>query len=304
MTSRRTLASRGDGYSFTSLTYGRRIILFFCVLLLMLVLAGFSSQLAAQLYVAGSREYFIAVSVLQNLISFCGTAFVVSVFLTTRPLAMLGLNRTGTWRAVGGVLLIMAVGIPLLNQVTWWNSQMHFPSFMHSIEAMMRAWESGAAHTTEVMLSATSVGALLVNILVVGIFTGFSEELVFRGAMQRIIGSGHAVGGHTAVWITAVIFSFMHFQFFGFLPRVLLGAFFGYLFLWTGSIYISATAHALNNSLYVLLHWLALRGYTTGSIDDFGVSTHGFPALACVSLALVLFIMVGMRSYLFTTRKV
>lgn len=288
---------------FTTLTYGRRLLLMACIFVLMMVLAGFSAQFAGNWFKPGSRDFLICVSVLQNLIGFCGTAFFTALFLSTTPLSMLGLTRLGTSRALLGIVLIFAVGIPFLNQITWWNTQMHFPSALSALEQTLRQWEDAALHSTDSMLATRSVGGLIVNILVIGIFTGFSEELCFRGTMQKVIGSsGH--NGHLAVWITAVIFSLLHFQFFGFLPRVILGAFFGYLFLWTGSIYISATAHALNNSIFVLLHWLTLRGYTPGNFDGVGVTHSGFPAIACLSLALVLCIMIGMKPYLFSTRKI
>ncbi|MBD5232268.1 MAG: CPBP family intramembrane metalloprotease [Bacteroidales bacterium] len=299
----RAAAPAGGGYGFTGLTYGRRLLLLACVFVLMMVVAGSAGSLASHCFKVGSRDYFIAVSVLQNLIGFCGTAFVCAIFLSTRPLALLGLNRLGTSRALLGIVLAFAVGLPFLNQVVWWNSQMHLPAFLGSLESQMRSWEDAALTTTNVILGGKSVGALVVNVLVVGVFTGFSEELCFRGTMQRVIASG-GIGGHAAVWITAVIFSLLHFQFFGFLPRVLLGAFFGYLFLMTGSIYIAATAHALNNSLYVVVHWLELRGYSTGNFEHWGVTTHGFPAVACVSLCLLLCVVVGMRGYLFSTKKV
>lgn len=299
---RHTLSAASGGYGFTGLGYGRRLLLMACVFVVMMVLAGSAGALAAGWFAPGSREFYIGASVLQNLIGFCGTAVVCALFLSTRPMAMLGLNRPGSSRSLLGIVLVFAVGLPFLNQIIWWNNQMHLPHAMSALEATLRGWEDAAQVTTTLMLSSKSVGALLVNVLVVGVLTGFSEELCFRGAMQRIIGSG-GMGGHAAVWITAVIFSLLHFQFFGFLPRVLLGAFFGYLFLMTGSIYISATAHALNNSIFVVVHWLALRGYTTDNFEGWGVATHGFPLMACISLALVLCVIIGMRSYLFTAKK-
>ena len=291
------------GHGFTALGYGRRLLLMACIFVLMMALAGSAGTLAGGIYKAGGREYLIAVNLLQNLIGFCGTALVTALFVSTRPFAMLGMNRAGSYRALVGLLLAFALGIPFLNQVTWWNTQIHLPEAMQAFEALLRRWEDAALQATGVMLDTTSVGGLIVNILVIGIFTGLSEELCFRGCMQRVIASG-GINGHVAVWLTAVIFSVLHFQFFGFLPRVLLGAFFGYLFLWTGSIYISAAAHALNNSLYVLLHWLTLRGVAVSHTDRWGVAEHGFPAEACVSLALVLVVLVGLRSYLFGAKKV
>lgn len=213
---------------------------------------------------------------------------------------MLGVNRSGTWLAIGGILLIYAVGQPFLNQVIWWNSQMHFPTAWQSIEHTMRQWEEQAMSRTDTLIAGTSVTTLLLNILVIGIITGMCEELVFRGTLQRILSSG-PIGSHVAIWLAAVIFSLMHFQFFGFLPRVLLGAFFGYLFYWTGSIWMSAAAHAINNSLYVIVAWLINNGVHVAAIDSFGVTHQGFPAVACASLCLVLFVFIGLRKYLFKT---
>ncbi len=289
------------GYGFTQLSYGRRLLLLACIFVAMMVLAGSASTLAASFYPPGSRECLIATSVLQNIIGFCGTALLTSIFVSTSPLIMLGMRGRITARALLGVLLMFAAGLPMLNQVTWWNTQMHLPAFMHQVEAVMRQMEESALSATSTMLDSKTIGGLIVNIIVIGVFTGFSEELCFRGAIQRVIASGAGVNRHMAVWLAAVIFSLLHFQFFGFLPRVLLGAFFGYLLLWTGSIYVSAAAHALNNSLYVLLHWLQLRGDVPENVDSFGVTIHGFPAYACVSLALLICMLVGLRRYFFSS---
>lgn len=285
----------------TQLTYGKRLVLTACIFVFMMIMAGFASQLAAYMAHSGTREHLLWTSVFQNIIGFAGTAVVTAMFLSHKPLEMMGVSRSGTWLSIGGILLVYAVGIPFLNQVIWWNSQMHLPSAFASLEQTLRSWEESAGNTTGIILSGNSIGALLVNVLTIGVVTGVCEELLFRGTFQRVIGSG-PIGPHLSIWITAVIFSVLHFQFFGFLPRVLLGAFFGYMFYWTGSIWIAATAHALNNSIYVVVAWLTANGVPVGAMDGYGVTTQGFPAVACVSLCLVLFVLVALRKYLFNTR--
>lgn len=287
-------------YGFTQLTYGRRVLLMFCIFVMMMVLASFAIRLASHMAAPDTRANLLWTSVFQNTIGFAGTAFVTAVFLSTRPMEMLGITRVGKLVSITGILLIFAVGIPFLNQTIWWNSQMHFPDSLKSVEDTLRHWENMASDKTAVLLQGTSIETLIVNVLIIGVLTGLCEELAFRGAMQRVIGSG-GLGSHAAIWITAIIFSILHFQFFGFIPRVLLGALFGYLFYWTGSIWISATAHALNNSIYVVTSWMVANNFAAPSIESFGITTHGFPAIACISLCLVLFIMVGMRKYLFST---
>ncbi|MBP3299025.1 MAG: CPBP family intramembrane metalloprotease [Muribaculaceae bacterium] len=300
----RNMKSRpaANAYGFTQLTYWRRILLMLCFFVLMMVLAGFASQLAAQFTAHGSREFYLLTSVFQNLIGFAGTAFVTALFMSTRPLSMLGLNVVCHWRSVLGIILVFAVGLPFLNQTVWWNQQMHFPAALTGLESTIRSWEESALSATGTMLTGTSVSTLLVNIAVIGIFTGFCEELLFRGTFQRVIGSG-GLGPHAAIWITAVLFSTLHFQFFGFLPRLLLGAFFGYLLYWTGSVWVSAIAHALNNSITVFASWLIANGMAGQDLDTVGVTKAGFPAVACISLALVLCVLIGMRGYLFSTKR-
>ncbi|MCM1006019.1 MAG: CPBP family intramembrane metalloprotease [Prevotella sp.] len=295
------MAAKSAGAMFsTNLTYTKRLVLTACIFVFMMAMAGFANSISELAATPGTRAYLLLTAAFQNIIGFAGTAFVCAVFLSNKPMDMLGVNRTGTWLSVGGILLIYAVGQPFLNQVIWWNSQMHFPDSLSEVEQIMRNWEDSMANHTEVMLQGTSISTLLLNILVVGILTGICEELVFRGTFQRVIGSG-PLGAHLSIWITAVIFSIMHFQFFGFLPRVLLGTFFGYIFYWTGSIWISATAHAINNSLYILVTWLIQRGVQITGFDTFGVTFKGFPAVACVSFCLVIFIFIVLRKYLFKT---
>ena len=101
------------------------------------------------------------------------------------------------------------------------------------------------------MLQMSNIGDLTIMILIVGVLTGIGEEFVFRGIVQRLFLEKFR-NRHIAVWTTAIIFSAIHFQFYGFVPRMLLGAFFGYLLVWSGNIWLPVTAHALNNSLSVI----------------------------------------------------
>lgn len=285
----------------TRLTYSKRLLLMLCCVVFMWAVAGLVSQMIVTMIHPAERMRLLIFSALQNIVGFGGGAVVTSLFLSTRPLDMLGLNRAGTWLSAGGILLVFAVGLPFLNQVIWWNSQMHFPESLASLEHTLREWEDRAGDNSMIMLGGSSVITLVANILLVGVLTGLCEELLFRGTVQRIIGSG-PVGAHMSIWITAVIFSIVHFQFFGFLPRVLLGAFFGYMFYWTGSIWVAATAHAINNSMYVLMIWLVNNGANMPDLNSFGITASGFPALACASLCLVMFVLIGLRKHLFSSK--
>ena len=137
------------------------------------------------------------------------------------------------------------------------------------------------------ILDINTIPQLLFCLLVVGLMAGLSEEMLFRGAMQRTMQDSR-LGAHTAIWVTAIVFSAFHMQFFGFLPRMLLGAWLGYLFVWTRSLWVPIIAHTLNNSTVVVMSYLAGKGVVPeGFGDNLGLPADGaFPWMATASLVL------------------
>jgi membrane protease YdiL (CAAX protease family) len=111
---------------------------------------------------------------------------------------------------------------------------------------------------------------LLFNLLVVAALPAVGEELLFRGLVQRSVErwSGRS---HLAVWITAVVFSAVHMQFEGFLPRLLLGAALGYLFLWTRNLWAPIVAHFVFNGAQVVAQYAAgdrIEALRAGEVQD------------------------------------
>lgn len=225
-------------------------------------------------------------SMLQGLL-----VFIVPVLVTWRltvpdPGKISGLAVAPGWRNVLWMILLYAVAFPGMNQVIWWNSSMHLPESMSALEEALRAMEDAAAASTDILFDSDSVGRLMVNLLIIGLFTGFAEEMFFRAGLQRmLVASGVRTGW--AIWIAALIFTTMHFQFFGFVPRLLLGAMFGYVYARTGSVWTAASMHALNNCLVVICRWLENRGIVTSDLDTLFVSETGFPVMFVVSLLAV-----------------
>lgn len=102
----------------------------------------------------------------------------------------------------------------------------------------------------------------MINILIVAVVPAVAEELFFRGVLQQLIKEA-SKSSHLAVWMTAVLFSAFHFDITGFIPRVLLGALLGYVFLWSGNLLVSMTGHFINNAAQVVLVYL----FQTGNIS-------------------------------------
>ena len=170
---------------------------------------------------------------------------------------------------------------------------------MAALEQTLRDSEDAMEQITNQLLTLNSVGDLVAGILVVGVMAGVSEEFFFRGALFGIMRRGRA-NIHIVIWTVAIVFSAIHFQFFGFVPRMLLGAWFGYLLVWTRSLWVPVIAHALNNGIVVVFQWLDSNHYIDGNaLDQLGVPAEGqFPVLALASaIATILLIVAAKRVF-------
>lgn len=152
------------------------------------------------------------------------------------------------------VILMMGCSMPMMEWVTQFNQQMVFPEFLKSVELWMKDQEDTAMATTLELLKMKNIGDYLINITLIALLPAIAEELMFRGAIQRSFGRMFQ-NPHLVIWLTAFIFSAIHVQFYGFLPRLLLGAAFGYIYFWTKSLWYSIFAHFLNNAYAVTTAW-------------------------------------------------
>ena len=150
------------------------------------------------------------------------------------------------------VFAIMLLGAPLLELIALLNQKMALPEFLKGVELWMRTKEEEAAALTKQLLTMKSFGDLGINLLMIAVIPAIGEELLFRGGLQNILARWFK-NPHAAIWLTAIIFSAIHIQFFGFFPRMLLGALFGYLLLWGKNIWLPIFAHFMNNGMAVIM---------------------------------------------------
>ncbi len=198
--------------------------------------------------------------------------FILPVVLTViiaspQPWRYIGLDSRLTLAPTALVTVTAIVSIPAMNRLVAWNEAIHLP--WSGLEDLLRQSENAAQAMVQQLMGGNSVWDLVMAILIVGILTGIAEELFFRGALQRLLLSKFG-NKHFAIWSAAFIFSAVHLQFFGFFPRLLMGAYFGYLVAWSGSLRLSMFAHALNNSLVALNFWLVSRHATGNDLNELG----------------------------------
>jgi membrane protease YdiL (CAAX protease family) len=176
------------------------------------------------------------------------------------------------------VVVFMAVNSVFIE----WNSNFDFPDFANGFETWAREREDAATVFTEFLTKFDSPLQLIIAMIVIAVLPAIGEEVVFRGMIQNELFRGTR-NVHLSIWISAILFSAMHFQFFGFVPRVLLGALFGYLYYWSGSLMMAIVAHFVNNGISVM----AMYFYQKGAFEFDLESTQAAPANVVVFSALV-----------------
>lgn len=209
--------------------------------------------------------------VVQDVLVFVLPAIGTAILCTRLPARLLAVEKWPTMTQTILAIAVLICSVPMMNFIVEWNKGWHLPGSMADVEAVMRQMEEAAESVTATLMAGASVGSLLISILIIGVLAGFSEELFFRGAMQRIFMCTY-INVHVAIWLVAFIFSTFHFQFFGFVPRLLLGAYFGYLLWWSKSLWLPIILHVLNNSLVVYFTW-RLTNFPGTSINPDTVGT-------------------------------
>lgn len=171
-------------------------------------------------------------------------------------------------RMVIASALVMIAALPLINVLAWMNEGLTLPESLSGLEVVFAEMEETAQKLTMAIAGTGSVTSLMINIIVVALLPAFGEEMIFRGLMIPIFRkwTGNV---HVAVWLSAFLFSAMHFQFYGFLPRFVLGALLGYLFVWSKSIWAPILAHFVNNALALFLLFMIARGNISEEVDSF-----------------------------------
>lgn len=140
------------------------------------------------------------------------------------------------------------------------NAAMHLPDWLSGVEQWMIRQEDKSDNLIESLIAAKELPVMVLNLFLIAVLPAVGEELIFRGVFQKIFYNLFR-SGHLAIWFSAILFSALHFQFFGFIPRLILGLVFGYLFFWSGSLWMPVIAHFVNNAFPVLLSYIQDNGH-------------------------------------------
>jgi membrane protease YdiL (CAAX protease family) len=171
---------------------------------------------------------------------------------------------------------------------------MSMPEFMSGIERWMRNMENQATEMTDAFLQVDTAMGLMVNLLIIGLLAAVGEELLFRGVILKMFRES-VNNVHLAVFFSALLFSAFHGQFYGFVPRAMLGVMFGYIFVWTGSLWVPILLHLLFNSVSVVVAFLYTKGLMDVNYEDFGESSGGWVILLSAFFSVALMVTLYQR---------
>lgn len=211
--------------------------------------------------------------------------FVLAMYFSTNPLRYLGFNRISLNLGLLAALAVV-VAFPAINLLASLNEQVHMPQWMIDMEQKAQV-------LTKAFMSVNSFGGFLLNIFMIAVLPAIGEELIFRGIFQKIFTelTGKVVWG---VIISALLFSAMHLQFQGFLPRFALGILFSYFYLWSGSLWLPIIAHFINNAIAIIGYTMIYKGTLPAEAENVGGLSVLWP-LGIMSLGLVLVLLLKIK---------
>jgi len=207
------------------------------------------------------RDFIRTNLLINHLTTFVFPALVFSYFFyKSKWTSFLNINKIPIVAnlILGGVLIIAA--FPLAQLAFWINMNIPMPNFLVEIE-------EGTSEMVRNLLLAEQPHELWFNLLTIAVIPAIGEELIFRGILQKKLDE-QLKNPHLAIWLAALIFSAIHMQFQGFLSRMLLGGILGYMYHWTGNLWVPIFAHLVNNAVQIIGQYFFQKGMIETNIDQ------------------------------------
>ncbi|MCF6364792.1 MAG: CPBP family intramembrane metalloprotease [Bacteroidales bacterium] len=215
----------------------------------------------------GNISFIKFMQAVQHLGIFVLPPIIAAYLFSKKPKTYLSADKSSSAFLFLVTFLIVLFIIPISGYLGSLNSQMSLPESLAGLEEKMRLAEKSAEIATSAFLDVSTIGGLLVNLFVIAVLPAVGEEFFFRGILQKLF-KDWTKNIHVSVFITAILFSAVHMQFFTFLPRFILGLLFGYLLVWSKNIWIPVFAHFVNNAISVLVYFFTESAEKVEQTED------------------------------------
>lgn len=238
-----------------------------------------------------NQNSFVPLMTVQGVTSFIGLILLPMAYIRyteNKEINLFFKGENNLYLSILLICLIVVTFVITISPIAEWNLTLEFPENLKTLGDWFRVQEDKAAEMTALMTKFDSFGRFLLGLLVIAVFAAIGEEFVFRGLIQNEVwrGSGNI---HSAIWISAILFSSFHLQFFGFLPRLLLGVLFGYLYYWSGNLLIPMIAHFFNNGFSLTMIYLQSTGVSNIDMEDETSAPFSFVAVCAVAVFALLY---------------
>lgn len=234
---------------------------------------------------------------LSQQVSFFLVPSLMLIFLYRRTSA--GFVLAGRKIRIAEIIAVILLALLAISITRWTgivNSKLALPDLFSGIEGWLRQKEERAILITARLMEMPDFLSFFSNLFVLAFIPALSEEMIFRGVLQQLFNRIFR-SEHVAVWCTAVIFSTVHLQFYGFIPRLILGLLFGYLFLWSGNISVPVIAHFVNNGMVIGISFFSGLGNQVLNAEELkGEKILAPPVIQIVLFLFLLFLL--RRNYL------
>ena len=211
-----------------------------------------------------------ALLLMQGIGSAVGLIFIPWYYLKFSERRSIGIlfKKEKAWALLIPLVAVSVIGLEMaISPIVEWNASFEFPEWMRAFGDWARETEASAESIIRAITQNLTPTSFIFTFFVVAVLPALGEELVFRGLIQNELVRA-LKNPHAGIWISAAIFSAVHLQFLGFFPRVLLGAFMGYLYFWSGNLWIAVLAHFFNNGLQVVGLYLNQLGITSFDLES------------------------------------
>ncbi len=278
------------------------VILFFLSVFFVSLLAAIPifgigiDELATAMSIDGNIDFLRYMQIMQFFSLFIIPSFIVAYIFSKKPIKFLSLDISPKLIYAGLAIVLIITALPLINFLSEINSQMQLPEFMSGIEAWMRASEDNTGVLIKKLLTVNTFGGLMLNIFMIAVLPAIGEELLFRGIIQKYL-TLIFKNAHVGIIVAAFLFSAFHMQFYGFIPRMLLGMLLGYMLLWSKSLWVPIIAHFTNNAIAVVTYYYISKGAINEDVETFGSDGQA------TIFALISFALVGTVVYIFHKLK-
>jgi len=211
--------------------------------------------------------------IIQTCFLFIVPSFIFARLINKDGACYLNIDHKPSTRLIWLVVVSMLFAIPFVNYLGALNAQMQLPEFLSGLEDWMFEKEQTMKKLTTAFLNIETYPQLFLNLIMIAVLPAIGEELLFRGVLQRLFNDS-LKNIHLSIIVTSILFSALHMQFYGFLPRFVLGMIFGYLYYWSSNLWYAIFAHFLNNGAAVLLYFKFGNEVMEMDADDIGLKKY------------------------------